>query len=639
MTPNSENKSSCLRSPFHCFQNSTKIHFRTSNRKLLSSVPEGVDDKDATVVNVSPISETQDFLTAPDYIKQRMIHNRVFLDSSSEYHLSPTLVLSYMFLFHKKHYLIVLLRRVAFLFFCWMLIGLIIFISAIFYTAMLRSNAMKFQIYFLDKILNFFLHEKHHKFNPYKTSDIYPRLYLSLFGFPSVLATTQILLLWFIFLKPRSIATSLLWKDDYKFFGIPIPNIKPVEVQSKHKKSKPSIILSDEILLSNTMIKRIKNIGGSTFWKFWWSSVLCVPLSCCKPKKSDSHGLTVFKRIMSVFWYIIKFPVCIIMVLIYVLPVFSVWHNLIFEQEKLFSVSEKCKNVTGNCLLFRFLAILLALCGILLTYLMTVDLLVLSGQVVVFMVIDMMRHATETLPRIILFISVFVYIRSAFTKFEDDYRAMKELVIDTCDDVNNDVLGDAGSDVRAVVAEPPHEPLYIKHKDAEVSIPRCVFYNVCKLYMPYSSKLSSTAFHLLGTLAVIIILFLAIVEYQILDQFSEVGDTFITIFTVSIPSLFGMFKSATHQSLSERRRNNHITLMIKDMVTTASTKPPDEAGTSEDQPQCDIGSNNNEVGLNSTQPHAQIETNDVAPHTEVKPDSLQPQQGTKANSLEPHENV
>ncbi len=66
-------------------------------------------------------------------------------------------------------------------------------------------------------------------------------------------------------------------------------------------------------------------------------------------------------------------------------------------------------------------------------------------------------------------------------------------------------------------------------------------------------------------------------EYQILDQFSEVGDTFITIFTVSVPSLFGMFKSGAHQSLSERRRNNHIKLMIRDMTMANEFRPEHEA--------------------------------------------------------------
>ena len=45
------------------------------------------------------------------------------------------------------------------------------------------------------------------------------------------------------------------------------------------------------------------------------------------------------------------------------------------------------------------------------------------------MVIDMMRHASETLPRIILFISVFVYIKNAFADFEDSFRIMKVSII------------------------------------------------------------------------------------------------------------------------------------------------------------------------------------------------------------------
>ena len=77
-------------------------------------------------------------------------------------------------------------------------------------------------------------------------------------------------------------------------------------------------------------------------------------------------------------------------------------------------------------------------------------------------------------------------------------------MIDTCASVSSS----AGEGCRVILSEPPHEPLYIAHSDAEVSIPRIVFYDVCKLYMPYKTKVLSTFLKLAGTLTLIIVLFL-----------------------------------------------------------------------------------------------------------------------------------
>ena len=74
----------------------------------------------------------------------------------------------------------------------------------------------------------------------------------------------------------------------------------------------------------------------------------------------------------------------------------------------------------------------------------------------------------------------------------------QELVIDKCESISSS----ADEGYRVIIAEPPHEPLYITHSDAEVSIPRAVF------YMPYKTKVLSTFLKLAGTLTLIIVLFL-----------------------------------------------------------------------------------------------------------------------------------
>ena len=62
---------------------------------------------------------------------------------------------------------------------------------------------------------------------------------------------------------------------------------------------------------------------------------------------------------------------------------------------------------------------------------------------------------------------------------------------------------------------------------------------------------------------------------------------------MSVPSLFGMFKSGAHQSLSERRRNNHIELMITDMTMTAEIQKSEGDKSSNDAGKTSLPQNTN----------------------------------------------
>ncbi len=327
---------------------------------------------------MTAISDTTDFTSTSEKDREILIHNRVFLDSSPEYHLSPSLVFSYLLLFHKKNYFLLLFRRVLFLFTCWFLIAFIVFISSIFYTAMLRSNAMKFQIEILDKVLNALLHERHHKFNPFRTKDIHPRMYMTLFAIPGIMSGIQLITLAFIFFANRPIASTLLWADEAKFLWFPMPEAPEKLDKCKHKKSKPSAKHSDEIKLYNKMMARLKLIGSGHFWKFWWNDVVCVPLKTCT---EDNNNPTLLNTmIFRSLWYTLRLPFCILLVIFYALPIFSVWNNLVFNNKKLFCTNRAVSVVT-QYLAVRLVLTLVAVAGILLTYFMFFDLFILFGQV------------------------------------------------------------------------------------------------------------------------------------------------------------------------------------------------------------------------------------------------------------------
>ena len=88
-------------------------------------------------------------------------------------------------------------------------------------------------------------------------------------------------------------------------------------------------------------------------------------------------------------------------------------------------------------------------------YLQVWDFMFLYSQFLVFIFIDILRNASDTLPRIIIVCSVGMYIRTAFASFEDAYRSIKEVSFAVCKEFTEEIKGKffkvnykhAGSDI------------------------------------------------------------------------------------------------------------------------------------------------------------------------------------------------
>lgn len=373
---------------------------------------------------------------------------------------------------------------------------------------------------------------------------------------PAIFTALNFVLLSPILLKKNPIAETLHCNGDLRFFGDPFPE-SIVEMKHLRNTPKPSKPWTYELLLYRNMVARLRNLGKPQFWKLLWERWVCRGSSCFGNEKT---GKSTLNYVLVVFWL----PVCGILLGLHVIPLFSVWANYIRNEMKMvFGFTERRDSKLKRALMFPFL--FLQLLGVFLVYLMIWHLLIIVGQFGVFIFVDILRNATSSLSKVILILAIVVYLRSAFNDFEDGYRELKGVTFELCME-QSEKCENEGECV--IVKLKPHEPLYVRTSDGEASIPRRIFYDVCKTYRPYAKEVAATFTRLFFSFAMMIIIFVLIVKFQIFEEFSEVGETMLTVATATLPSVLGTLKSSTHQGLRDQRRDSHIRTWLEKITTT-----------------------------------------------------------------------
>lgn len=376
------------------------------------------------------------------------------------------------------------------------------------------------------------------------------------FILPAATAFTTFVLLSPILCRKNTIAETLHCNGDLRFFGDPFPE-SMTEMTMLRRTHKPSKTWTFEELLFRNMRARLRSVRKAEFWKMFWERWVC---RGCNFGKHTKLKKGILDYLMTVFWL----PVCTVLLIGYVVPLFSVWANYVRKCAK------EAFGYTHVSRLRRCLSIVMfptQLLGIFVFYLMIWHLLVIVGQALVFIFIDILRNASTTLSKIILILAIVMYLREAFQSFEDAYRDLKSVAINLCMEV-------AGSyeletdDTMVVLTTKPYEPLYLKAPDGEVSIPRRVFYEICQVYRPYTKEVGTTFLRLFLSFTLIVLLFMLIIKFQIFEEFSEVGETMLTLGTVTLPSLLGALKSSSHQALSDQRRDSYVRTWLESITTT-----------------------------------------------------------------------
>ena len=386
------------------------------------------------------------------------------------------------------------------------------------------------------------------------TSATYKYLALVL---PAICTLITFVLLSPILLRKQPIAETLHCNGDLRFFGDPFPE-SIVEMKRLRRTPKPSKPWTYEKLIYRNLIARLRNLRKPQFWKLLWERWVLRGLTCKGQKKN--HGIGVLDVVFAVFWL----PVCMVLVVLHIVPIFSVWANYIRRKTKE-AFGRPCGSTSVLRRILSIFLLFMQFLGIFIFYLMAWDLLVILGQFFVFVSIDILRNATSTLSKTIIVLSIFLYVRNAFQDFEDGYRELKSVTFALCierAESNED------EDTSVVVKQMPYEPLYVRTQDGESSIPRRVFYQVCQAYRPYCREVMATFTRLFFTFALITVIFVLIMKFNIFNEFSEMGEPMLTVATVYLPSVLGLSKSPHHQDLSHQRRELHLRIWLEKITTT-----------------------------------------------------------------------
>ena len=374
------------------------------------------------------------------------------------------------------------------------------------------------------------------------------------FIMPAVTAGLTAVLLSPILLRRQSIAQTLYCDGTLTFFGDPFPE-SIGKVGFLKRTPKPSKVWSYENLLFRNVMSRILSLTQPQFWKLFWERWICrgVHFNFSGPVPSKK---TVIDYVLILFWL----PISCLLLFFHVLPVFSFWENYVSN------IAADAWCCTTKCWkhLIRAFLFLIQMAGIIMWNILAWHLLLFVGQCVIFLTLDMLRHAQDSIPKIIIVCAIVIYIRKAFDNFEDGYREFKGMVFNLCVSVSKGC--DEGTMV--VVKHFPYEPLYLQTTDGEASIPRRIFYEICRVYKSYTKEVAFTSLKLLLSFALMIVVYVIIIRFQIFDQLSTAGEALITLGTVTLPAVLGVLRSSSQETLSHQRRKSYLTIWLKNITVS-----------------------------------------------------------------------
>ena len=471
-------------------------------------------------------------------------HFREYQDSDPEFHLDLHLILSYLFLYHIKNHVLIVIRRMVFIYGLWLLQGFAASVYGAYYPILLDEPFLLFQGMTINYFMELFLG---------KNRSIRTMFYHNLFLLPlaALIATflTNVVLL----LKKQSVAKSLYSKGEITFFGNRFPEIMATARDSR-RVPKASGFKTVERLLFQNLVARIVNVFRRDFWRLWWKHWI---LEKCNPASSNSKREKIGKYCFLAFVWV---PFSLLLVVIHALPMFAIWDNYM---RKL--LSSFLRGTDGSGTKFskvervKYLATFIAqILGIFILYAGLWSLMLCYAQFIVFVFIDLLRNTSKHLPKLILGFAILAYIKNAFWNFADKYRELKLGSIKAMRAMHwewREEYYHFNKKVRFLHRTPPYEDLSSFNEYGECSISRRFYYEVVQIFRPYKIFVIRMFVKLFITIGIISFLMFIIIDFQILDQFNSSGQMLLTMFTVSLPHLIGAVRSPWERQLSIRRRH------------------------------------------------------------------------------------
>ena len=254
---------------------------------------------------------TKEFERFKQFFYLYYFHFRVYQDSDPEFHLDLHLILSYLFLYHIKNHVLIVIRRMVFIYGLWLLQGFAASVYGAYYPILLDEPFLLFQGMTINYFMELFLG---------KNRSIRTMFYHNLFLLPlaALIATflTNVVLL----LKKQSVVKSLYSKGEISFFGNRFPEIMATARDSR-RVPKASGFKTVERLLFQNLVARIVNVFRRDFWRLWWKHWI---LEKCNPASSNSKREKIGKYCFLAFVWV---PFSLLLVVIHALPMFAIWNN------------------------------------------------------------------------------------------------------------------------------------------------------------------------------------------------------------------------------------------------------------------------------------------------------------------------
>ena len=444
----------------------------------------------------------------PKKCKQKLL----FLNGDPGYHFNLKVLLYYILGFRRTNHALTLLRR----FLCLLLFNVIHYYDSLqmymYYQDIFEGTH---QYHFTWFYWMFDYNPKNEILVKWKFERV---LILCLFVTPLCVSIIQFMLLSPFLCQRKTIAEILYWDESKTALG----KLLKVASNDSHPETR---CLPYETKLYKNLMSRFSYVISIHFWTYLFHKAL-FSVRC---KRND------------VFRIIFKCCLLPVLAVVHIIPICSVFSGYICKNKGAKSKCyDRCKSWLKHIMFLIGFACFLAM------FFQTVA---LHFYAITFLMVDVLRSLNDTLMQIIFLASALVNIRDTLLRLEDKYRKIKLIMFSVITSMQNSV-----KEEEQFIAK----SLLFSFEKGSKAIPKKLFDKVCDVYMPYSMSIFKALLLLVLKLTFLALVYVVIVDYQVLSQFSDTGENIVTVVFVSLPSLLHRRKSDAETQLE----SDHLTFKI-----------------------------------------------------------------------------
>ena len=448
--------------------------------------------------------------------KQKLL----FLNGDPGYHFNLKVLLYYiLFFFKRENHALTLLRRFLF----------VLSLNVIHY-----YDSLQMYIYYPD-IFNE-THQYHFTwyhwiFGYYPEYELGVKwkfervIIICLFVTPFCVSIIQFMLLSPLLCQKETIAEILYWDESKTARG----KLMKADSNDSHPETR---CLPYETKLYKNLISRFSYAVSIHFWRYLFHK------SLFSVKCKQNH----------VFRIIFKCCLLPVLAVVHIIPIFSVFTGYIY---KIRCAKNECNDRYKFWL--KHIMVLLGLVCVLANFFQTVA---LHFYAITFLMVDVLRSLNDTLMQIIFLASAIINIRDTLLRLEDKYRKIKLIMFNVITNMQNSV-----KEEEQIIAK----SLFFSFEKGSKAVPKRLFDKVCDVYMPYSMSIFIALLHLVLKLTFLALVYIVIVDYKVLSQFSDTGENLVTVVFVCIPSLLHRSRSDSETQLESDHLTYKMNVTIKEI--------------------------------------------------------------------------